>query len=273
MGTTASQYARVGGIVMADNCGCSPCCGTEAVIRDETKDETLAAEELFRRSIKWTGTGRPSVQNLPYLPVPCGPMACCSYYMPFLPQNVLPPSVWEPLKRECWARGVGEMDLQNMFLQLCDPADASWGTVRIVPFLHAIGTRARRTARRLIRAEAGLRTRRMRFEDIARTILDICTLDFAGIVVASARALHRYKALDVVIMRAIVRYAANDDVDLLTRAILRTTYMPKGTTHHTSAALVHYALRYPTTILPFLEVQQALQRRFPSLQLDRKSVV
>lgn len=202
----------------------------------------------------------------PRLVVPCGPFGVCTGLFWFLPQNVLDRETWETLKEDCARLGVGEWHLQVLFLRLCDARDKSWGTVRLGPLLRSTPPRSRRLFRRVLRAQIGHRSRRMLFEDVVRVVLDLCALDFASLVLLGIRTMVPDEAIDLTLLRGVIRFLAADELDEFSRFVFRTLYPEIGTTAHAAEAVIQLGLRYPVVVQPVLLMQRFLQRRFLGLR-------
>jgi hypothetical protein len=207
-------------------------------------------------------SSKPTPRRPPTFAVPCGPRGVCSANVAFLPHAVLPRQPWEQLKAEAHTRGISEYQLQELFIQLCNPSDrASLGTVRVVEFCDQFRAHYQPLLRRFVRLQAGGRSPRIKFEDLARMIMDLCSMDYFTLVVVATRVIAGSDILDHIGVRAIVRYIHNKPLDPLVKALCRLMTCQSDVPHRIPAVAVLF-LRYPCLGFPLLQLQRALQRRF-----------
>ena len=168
------------------------------------------------------------VKRAPKLRFPFGPV--CWRTIRFTPENIIGSTAWSSLRLHCGPYRIVDAQLQDMFLRLCDPDDASLGTVHVERFLQLLKPQHRHVVERLLRRPGGasstsihgsasvaLTSRaigagagdhdRLLFEDAARFTADLCALPFPALAVAAAGSLRDFPALTVTTVRAILRFA------------------------------------------------------------------
>ena len=99
----------------------------------------------------------------------------------FLPEHFLEVGAYQELLAHAQKFGIGEEEVQVLFLKLCSPYDVSLGTVQLKRFFREFDPRFRKLLRRLVLQRArGLP--RMLFEDVARFMIDLSAMDYGALV-------------------------------------------------------------------------------------------
>jgi hypothetical protein len=185
--------------------------------------------------------------NAPFVRVPDGTDGKTKL-LRFLPENFLEVSAYQDLLTHAQKFGIEEEEIQVLFLRLCSPYDVSLGTVVLKRFFREFDPRFRKLLRRIVLQRAkGLP--RMLFEDVARFVLDLCAMDYGNLVLKTLSSLREFEVLDVVNVRAIVRYMTGDgDMSTLLRLFAAHLFSQPSAPYHHFSAFVQLAVRYPALV-------------------------
>lgn len=263
------------------------------------------------------------VKRAPRIRVPFGPLCWGSFK--WLPEPVLGPRAWKQLVAYCSPYAVTPLHLKDLFLRLCDPEDASLGTVPLASVVALLPPQYSQLLERLLRrprpaprltSSAVKRSRRnnsirgaadtastngagvapfstrpvgggagehdrIRFEDLAMFVVDLCSLPVPALALAAAGALRDFPALTATTIRAVVRFAharydataGADQPGLSALAKLALGHLQPDSSglspFHGPDALAHLCVRYPSLIQGVLRLQRAVQREFFGRRLWR----
>lgn len=198
-------------------------------------------------------------------------------HLEFVPENIIPPSRWNPIRKSMSRIGVSEYNLRQLFIEFCDPNDIAGGTVKINYITRRFEAHDRRLFRILISTlskEHGSgvhRSDRVPFEEAVFALLEFCSFDVYSLMVQFVVSVTKVTTMNVGLVRALIRYLWNDKFDDFVMAILRRIACPEGKPNHSLAAFVHLGMRYPVLVYPLIGLQRSVQRKILGLNFWKKN--
>lgn len=181
--------------------------------------------------------------------------------IPFTAENVVSKRVWAALVADAGAADIPEDRLRQLFHAYCKPDDDSYGTILVDRLLKDLEDRWRHVLNILYKRRAAGKSR-LKFEEFVDTALDFCTRDlFAlvrGVIELLRNRVQATDAWDVCLLYAQL-HSRWPQRRMLKEVLAR---LHDRSEVHSWDALVHLMLRYPVAAIPFLSIQQSVERRF-----------